>query len=137
MLDSLGSTDGTRRTDKATEVTAYTLGAYQPRTARIMIEDDSLMAPVVTRHFTATTTDTQFRVELRINDRVAVQMVGLQELRQLLSHQCSQFVDASLGHIALQAQDKVVDDAIAVLHHRCTDLHVATAYLNKETRLRW
>ena len=37
----------------------------------------------------------------------------------------------SLGHIALQTQRQVVDDAIAVLHHRCTDLHVATAYLNK------
>ena len=79
MLDSLGGTDSTSRTDKTTEVTANTLGTYQTGTASVMIEDNGLMASVVTRHFTAATTDTQFLVEMRIDDRVAVKTVGLQE----------------------------------------------------------
>ena len=96
-----------------------------------MIKDDGLMTTVVARHLTAPATDTQFFVKLGIDDGVAIQMVRFLEFRHLFTHEVLQFADTALGHIALKAQDKVIDDAIAILHDGSTYLHVATAQLDK------
>ena len=131
LCDSFGHADGTGRTDKAAEVTADALGAYQTGAAGLMIEDDGLMTAVATRNLAAATADTQLLVELRVDDRIAIQMVGLQEFRQLLANKFLQLADTTLSHIALQAEDKVVDEAIAVLHDGGTHLHIAAAQLDE------
>jgi hypothetical protein len=87
LFYSFGHADSTRGTDKATEVTAYALGTYQTGTAGLVIEDDGLMTAVATRHLTASATDTQFLVELWINDGIAVQAVGMHKFIQPLTHQ--------------------------------------------------
>ena len=90
FLNSLGHADGTGRADKATEVTADALGANQTGASGYAIEDDGLMTAIAARNLTTATTDAQFLVELRIDDGVAVQMVGIQKLRQLLAHEFTQ-----------------------------------------------
>ena len=110
LFNSFGYADSTRRTDEATEVTADALGAYQTWTAKPppilprrgeAFEDDGLMTAVVAGNLTASATDTQFLVELRIDDGVAVQTVGMQKLLQALANQLLQLRDTTLGHIAL------------------------------------
>ena len=86
LFNSFSHADGTCRTDKAAEVTADALGAYQTGTAGLVVEDDGLMAAVVAGNLAASTADTHLLVELRVDDGVAVQMVGHQELLQPLAH---------------------------------------------------
>ena len=112
-------------------MTADAFGTHQTGSAGLLIEDDGLMTAVAARHLAAATADTQFLVELRINDGVAVQMVGVQELLQPFAHEFTEPGDTALGHIALQTEYEVVDDAIAILHHSRTYLHVATAQLDE------
>ena len=40
-------------------------------------------------------------------------------------------LDAARSHVMLHAQHKVIDDAVAVLHHGGTHLHVAATQLNE------
>ena len=80
LLNSFGDADGTCRTDETAEVTAYALSAYQTGASGLMVEDDGLMTTVAARYLAAATTDTQFLVELRVDDGITVQMVGMQEL---------------------------------------------------------
>jgi hypothetical protein len=96
-----------------------------------VIEDDGLMTAVVARHLTAPAANTQLPVKLGIDDGAAVQTVRLLEFRNLFTHEVLQLADAALGHIALEAQYKVVDDAIAILHDGSTNLHIATTQLDK------
>ena len=84
---SLGNTDGTRRADKTAEVTADALGSYQTGVTGLAIKDDGLMPAIAARHFATSATDTQFLVELRIDNGLAIQVVGLLELRQQFAHQ--------------------------------------------------
>ena len=58
-------------------------------------------------------------------------MVGIQELLQALSHQLLQFSDTTLGHITLQTENEVINDAIAILHDGGAYLHVAAAQLDE------
>lgn len=44
----LSFADGLRRTDKTAEMTSYTLGAYNAGLSGLGIEDDSLMATILT-----------------------------------------------------------------------------------------
>ena len=96
-----------------------------------MVEDNGLMATIATRYLAAATADTQLFIELWINNGVAVQMIRILELLQPLAHQLLQLCDAALGHIALQTQYEVVDDALAILHHGSAYLHVAATLLNE------
>ena len=96
-----------------------------------MVEDDGLMTTIATRNLTAAATNTQLLVKLRIDNGIAIQVVGLQEVGQLFANEFTQLTDTTLGHIALQADDEVVVDAIAVLHDCRADLHIATTQLYK------
>ena len=127
LVDALALTDGTSRTNQSAEVATHTLGAYQTRLTGLVVEDDGLMTAVVARHLTAPTTDAKGLVKLWIKDGVAVQMVGIHELWQLLAYELTEPGDSTLGHIALQTEYEVVDDAIAILHHGCAYLNVAAA----------
>ena len=90
LCNSFGYADSTGRTDETTEVTANALGTYQTGTTGLMIEDDGLMSTIAARYLTAAATDTQFLVELRIDDGVAVQTVGMQELLHTFANQFAQ-----------------------------------------------
>ena len=89
------------------------------------------MASVVARHGAATATDTQFLVELGINDGIAIQRLRLLKLRQTLTDKFLKRADTTLDHIALQSQNHVLDNAIAILHDSSTHLHVAAAQLDE------
>ena len=131
LHDTLCQTDGACWTDQTTEVAAHTLGAYEMGLTGRMIEDDGLMSTVAARYLTASATYAQLLVELWIDDGVTIQMVGLQELRQLLAYEVLQLADTAFGHIALQTQDEVVDDAITILHCGRAHLYVVAAQLDK------
>ena len=78
--DSFRHTNSTCRTHNAAKVTTYALGANESGLTRSTVKDNSLMTAVATRHLTASATHAELLVELRIDDDVAIQMVGLQEL---------------------------------------------------------
>ena len=126
LNNSFRHADGPCRTNKPAEVTAYALRAYQPGTACLSVEDYGLVSAVTTRQLTTSATYTHFLVELRIDDGRTVQVVRIQELRQLLAYQLLQVLNTTLLHVALQSEYKVVNDAIAILHDGGTHLHVAT-----------
>ena len=123
LPDALCQANGSCWADQTTEVAAYTLGAYETGLTGLMVEDDGLMSAVAARYLTASATYAQLLVELRIDDGIAIQMVGLQELRQLLAYEVLQLADTAFGHIALQTQDEVVDDAITILHRGQQKMH--------------
>ena len=81
LVDTLAHANSTCRADEAAEVTAHALGSHQTGTARQTVEDDGLVASVTTRHLAASATHTEILVELRIDDGVAVETVGLEERR--------------------------------------------------------
>ena len=116
-------------------MTAHTLRANQLGTACLVVEDDSLMATVVARYLTASATETKLFVELGIDDGGAVQIIRIEELRYFLAHQCLQVADTAFGHIALETENEVFDDAITILHDSGTNLYVAAAELNKFQRI--
>jgi hypothetical protein len=87
LFYSFCDADGTSRTDEAAEVTADTLCANQTGPSGFFVEDDGLVAAVATRYFTASAPYAQIHVELGIDDGVAVQTVGMQELLQTLANQ--------------------------------------------------
>ena len=74
-------------------------------------------ADVGTRCIAAAAADTFLPVHLGIDNRVAVQVMRQVELGQEFSHQIGQIANAAPSHIVLQAQDHVVNDAVAILHH--------------------
>ena len=108
-------------------MTAYALGANETGKAGVVVEDDGLMTTVAARYFATSAADAQLLVELRVDNGVTIQMVRIQELRLQLTHQLLQVTDATLGHITLQAEDEVVDDAVAILHDGGAYLYVAAA----------
>ena len=131
LIDSFGHADGSRGADQSAEVTADALSADDAGLTGFRVEGDSLMAAIHARNEAAATADALLAVYLREDDGFAVQMVGVQELRQLLAHQLLQMREAALGHVALEAEDEVVDDAVAVLHDGGAYLYVAAAQLDE------
>ena len=80
---------------------AYALGAHELWLAGVMIEDNGLVAAIAARHLAASAADALLLVELGVADGVAVQVVGMEELRQLFAHELAEVGDAALGHVSL------------------------------------
>ena len=125
LHNTLGNADGTRGANEAAEVTADALGSNDAGLADVRVERDSLMTTIHAGHVATSAPDAHVAVNLRIDDGIAIQAVGVQELRQLLTHQLLQLRDAALGHVALKPEDEVVDNAVAILHDGGTHLYVA------------
>ena len=89
------------------------------------------MTAVLTRHEAAATADAPVAVYLRIDDGVAVEVGGGDNAGQCLADEGFHGCQAALGEIVLKADDKVVDDAVAILHDSSTNLHVAAAQLDE------
>jgi hypothetical protein len=131
FIDSLGNADGSSGADQSAEMTTYTLGADNTGLTSCSFENDGLMTAVVAGNQATATADTLIVIYLRIDNRVTIQMVGIHKRRQRLTHKFLEFTYATLGHIALNTEQQVIDDTIAILHYGGTQLHIATAQLNK------
>ena len=79
LRDTLRGNDGTCGTNKPAEVAADTLGADDAGLAGIGIEVDGLVTAIHTRDITAATADTTLTVNLRIDDGITVQTIGIHE----------------------------------------------------------
>ena len=86
LLGTFCYTDGSCRTNQSAEVTAYTFAAHKAWLTGVVVKDDRLVTTIVAGNLTSATTNTESFVEFRINNSVTIQMVGLQELWQLLAH---------------------------------------------------
>ena len=103
------------------------LGADDTRLAGVGIETDSLMTAIPAGDIASPAAHALLAVNLRIDDGLAVKVGGGDEIRQFFAYDFCQLGDATLGEIMLKAEDEVVDDAVAVLHHSGAHLHVAAA----------
>ena len=101
------------------------------RLTSLTIEVDSLMTAITARGVATPAANTFLMVKLRVNDGLSVQLGRQREIRQLLTNKSIQLVDATLRHVVLHTKNEVVDDAIAVLHHSGTNLHVTATQLDK------
>ena len=109
---------------------SYAFGAEDLRFA-VLVKSDRLVASVGAGDIASSATDTFLAVDLREDHRLAVEVMGKNKVLQFLADECLELGNTSLLHVVLQTEDEVVDDPIAILHHRRTDLHVAAAQLNK------
>ena len=114
---------------------AYTLRAHNAGPTRGVIEKDGLMAAVAARNLATSATYTQVMIYFRIDEGLAVQVGRLHKRRQLFSHQVGHARHSPLGHIVLQAEHEVVNDAISILHHSRAYLHIAAAQLDELKRI--
>lgn len=130
-MDPLGNADGSRGADQSAEMATYALGADNAGLSCLAVEGNGLMAAVHTRHVATSTADTLVAVYLRIDNRVAIQVVGIRKRWQRLTYKLTEFADATLSHITLKTEHQVVDDVVAILHHCGTYLYIATAQLDK------
>ena len=118
------------RTHKATQVAANAFCADDIRLTRFVIKTDSLMSAIPTRSIASAAAYTLRAVNLRHDDGLAVKLVRRYESAEFLPYHCVQTADSALFHVMLQARCEVVDDAVAILHHGRTNLHVSAAKLN-------
>ena len=125
--DSFGRADGTRRADQTAEVATYAFGADDTGLAGLGVEVDSLMSTVHTRGITASTADALVAVNLWIDNSLAVEVCGCHEVRQFLAHDAIERCYASLRKVMLHAENQVVDDTVAILHHSSAYLHISAA----------
>ena len=112
-------------------MTSHTLAADETWLACLGVKDDSLMTAVLTRDMAAAATDALLMVDLGIDDGIPVEVGGVLEIGQLLTHKVFQMLYAAFCHVSLHAQHQVIYNAIAILHDGCTDLHVAATKLDK------
>ena len=131
LRDTVGEADGTCGADNPAEVTAHALRPHDTWLARGGVEDNGLMAAVVAGHLATSAAHTLLAVNLRIDNGLTIQLGGLYKQRHRLAHKVCHVRHSTLGHIALQTQYQVVDDAVAVLHHGRTNLYVVTTQLDE------
>lgn len=89
------------------------------------------MAAIGTGNYAAAAANALGCVKAWINHRCAVKVMREVELGQKFSYKVFQFGYAPFGHIILQTQNHVINDAVSVLHYCCADLHVVTAQLDE------
>ena len=77
----------------------HTLGADDTGLASGQVEVDGLVTAVHARHVTAAATDTLVAVNLRIYNRVAIQVVRIRKRWQRFTHNLMEFADATLGQL--------------------------------------
>ena len=128
-------TDGTSGTDEAAEMTTHALSADDARLAGITIEDNGLMATIVARHFATSTTDATLTINFGVDNGVAIEVAGLCKHGDSLANEVSEVVNATFRQVTAETEDKVVDDAVAVLHDSCTHLHVTASELDELQRV--
>ena len=73
LIHAFAEVDGTGRADLSAEVTAHTLRTDDARLAGVVVEDDSLVASVVTRNLTTSAAHTALAVDDGIDNGVAVE----------------------------------------------------------------
>ena len=86
LRDALREADGSGGADEATEMATYALRAHDARLAGGGVEDDGLVAAVLTGGVAAAAADALVAVNLRIDDGLAVEVGGQIELRQTFAH---------------------------------------------------
>ena len=105
--------------------------ADKMRLAGVVIESDGLMTTILTRDVTTATADAFLTVEQRENHRLTVK-IGRQHKRwKQLTDKVFKMLNTSFCHVGLHAHHQIVDDAVALLHHSGTNLHVAAAHLDE------
>ena len=77
MGDALRLTDGTSRTYQSAEMTANAAAANKTRATTVVVKDNGLVATIVARYLTTATAYAQLMVELRINNCIAIERVGI------------------------------------------------------------
>ena len=131
FTDTLGKSHGTYGAYEATKMTANTFSSVDVRLASVKVESDSLMTSVTTRKVAPAASDTFLTVNLREDHSLAVEVGGHDKRRQLLAYDVLKMLDATLLQVGLQTQNKVIDDAIAILHNGSAYLHIAASQLDK------
>ena len=113
---------------------AHALAAHEVGLA-VVAEGDGLVAAVHAGDIAPAAADALVGVEDGKDDGVTVQVVGRNKAGKPLTHQGREFGDAAAGHVVLQTQLEVIDDAIAVLHHGGAYLQVAATQLDELKRV--
>ena len=114
--NSFCNTDGAGRANQAAEMAAYALGADNHRLP-VRPEVYGLMATVGAGNRAPAAADTKVAVYLGEDYGVAVKVMRQIELGQDFANQVCQIADSAAGHIVLEAENHIVDDAVAVLHY--------------------
>ena len=83
--DAFRDTDGASGADEAAQVAAHALGAHEVGLT-VIAEGDGLVAAVHTGDVTSATTNTILMIKYGIYNGVTVQVAGLDEVGQLLTH---------------------------------------------------
>ena len=127
---SVRLTDCAGGADKAAEMTTDTFLTDDTRFA-VFSEGDSLVAAVLAGYITTAAADTFLAVNLRENHRLAVEVGWQDDVFQFFTNEFLQLRNTALLHIMLQAEFKVVNDAVTVLHDRRAHLYVAASELDE------
>ncbi len=129
LRDPFRHADGAGGADEAAEVATCAFGAGNAGLAALRVEGDGLVSAVAAGEEAASATGAFFTVNSGEDHGVAVKVGGEGEGGQQLANNLFKVSDAALLHICLQAKNKVIDDAVPVLHHGCAHLYVSAAYL--------
>ena len=97
----------------------------------VLVKDDRLVTAIGTRDEATAAADTFLAVYLGEYHCLAIEIGRHNDIGQFLAHQFFEFDDTTLLHIMLQTEFEVIDDTVALLHNRRTNLYVAAAELQE------
>ena len=94
------------------------------------------MSPVGTGDHTAAASDALLPMKLRENNGVAFQNIGrITDSIQRKPHRLADLGKALLRQVIVEPRLEIVDDAVALLHHRRGDLNAARTEQDKLQRV--
>ncbi len=101
----------------------------------VVSERNRLVTTIHTGYIAASAADTLLTVDLGEDHRIAVEIRRQHDILQLFAHEFLELRNTPLGHIMLQAEAEVVDDAVAVLHDGGAYLDVTATELDELQRV--